>query len=298
VPNRITLILVAAMIVVLIASKDCFASRTVLTDDLGRTVVLNHPPSRIISLEPSVTEILYAVGASRKIVADDFFSDYPLLAKHKIHVNGIAPSREMVVGLQPDLIILFDQTFTVQKANSWQRIYGAPVYVTNAGTYKAVEADILHIGIIAGQVKTTKLVIGRMNHALTTVQQAVLGRPRPKVFVVVWNRPLMTAGRGTFIDNLISIAGGTDVASDTVSGYPTYSPERLLADDPDIIITGASLGDSIQRSGTVVAGLELRAQRRGFCYSVPDDWTVRPGPRLALGLVALAKVIHPECFRK
>jgi len=248
-------------------------------------------------LEPSVTEVLYAVGAGSKIVADDLYSDYPADAKTKIHVNGLGPSREMVEGLQPDLIVLFDQTFTVQKANEWSATYGAPVYVTNAGTYRGVEDDIRRLGILVGDRESTSSVLWQMDKAYVTVTKAVAGQQKPKVFVVVWNNPLMTAGRGTFISNLINIAGGQDVADKDVAGYPTYSPERLVADDPDIIFTG-NIKNSVnpgQVSG--LSALSLRAVKDGQCFAIPDDWTARPGPRLADGLLCIAKILHPTRFK-
>jgi iron complex transport system substrate-binding protein len=182
-----------------LAVQACSAAPIFIKDDLGRTIRLDHAPQRIVSLEPSVTEVLYAVGAGDKIVADDLYSDYPAAAKLKVHVNGVGPSRELLLGLKPDLVILFDQTFTIQKADNWQRMYGVPVYVTNAGTYRGVEADIQHLGAFAGNKQLTDAVIAAMDHAVNLVTRAVANRPKRKAFVVIWNTPLMTAGRGTFI---------------------------------------------------------------------------------------------------
>jgi iron complex transport system substrate-binding protein len=276
----------------------CFAAPFVTVDDLGRTIRLPHRPTRIVSLEPSVTEVLYAVGGENKLVADDDFSDYPVAAKSLIHVNGAGPSREMIVGLQPDLIILYDQAFTVSKANQWQQSLDVPVYVTNQGTYKGVEEDIERLGALAGGSQATDSVIRSMDRTLATVKTAVAGRPKPKVFVAIWDHPLMTAGRGTFVGDLIELAGGVNVAAKRVSGYSTYSPEQLVADNPDIILTGNRDLVTVRRTESGVASLGLRAERDGNSYAVPDDWTVRPGPRLALGLMAIAKVLHPECFNR
>jgi iron complex transport system substrate-binding protein len=278
-------------------APSCKASMSV-QDDLGRKITLSGPPQKIVSLEPSVTEILYAVGAERKIVADDNDSDYPPAAKLKPHVNGIAPSRELMIGLQPDLIVLFDQTFTVAKADQWQQEYGVPVYVLSAGTYIGVEGDIKKLGALVGNPHDTENVIRNMVDAEQSVAKAVAHRPKVTAFVVVWDRPLMTAGRGSFVDDLIRLAGGIDVASETVSGYPTYSPERLVKDNPSYLLLGTVGSKVIPATDPVLAPLNLVADKSGRSWAIPDDWTSRPGPRLALGLCALAEVLHPESFKK
>jgi iron complex transport system substrate-binding protein len=273
------------------------ASPLVVTDDLGRHIVLPQAPRRIISLEPSVTEELYAVGAGKRIVADDLYSDYPPAAAELPHVNGLGPSREFVLGLRPDIIILFDQTFTIRKADSWSTMYGAPVYIENAGTYARVEEDIDRLGQLVGSSIAAKETIASMNRTLAVVESAVKGQSKPRVFDVVWDHPLMTAGKGTFIDNLITLSGGIDVASANVSGFPTYSPERLIADNPDFILTGTRSLKTVKQTLPALNALGLRAESSGNSYAIPDDWTVRPGPRLSLGLLAIAHVLHPGAFK-
>jgi iron complex transport system substrate-binding protein len=285
-----------ALLILLSISYSCYGAPVTFVDDLGRPVVFSHPPQRIVSLEPSVTEILYAVGAGSKIVADDEFSDYPPAARQKQHVNGMGPGREMLIGLHPDLIVLSDQTFTVAKADQWQAQYGVPLVVLAAATYGGVESDIRRMGALFGDKSDTNTVIHSMIRALITVQKAVSQRPKPKVFVVVWDRPLMTAGRGSYIDNLITLAGGVNVAAKTAVGYPTYSPERLVADAPDIILTSTEGMTVVRQLSPGLTTLNLSANRLGKSFAIPDDWTARPGPRLALGLCAIARVLHPDAF--
>ncbi len=273
------------------------ASPIFVRDDLGRKIVLPCRPQRIVSLEPSVTEELYAVGAGGKLVADDYYADFPAQAKYMPHVNGMLPSREMIVGLHPDLIVLFDQTFTAYKADQWSQQYGVPVYVTNAGTYVGVEHDIANIGGLLGTATDTMRTISVMNHTLQAVRKAVAHKSRPKVFVTIWDKPLMTAGSGTFMNDLIDIAGGVNVAAVRVTGYPAYSPEQLVADDPDIIISGTTGTAILRKSDPGLSMLTLRADRYNRTWAIPDDWTARPGPRLALGLSAMARILHPDAFR-
>ena len=265
-----------------------------VTDDLGRRITLPHPPQRIISLAPSVTEILFAVGAGRKIVGDTVYCDYPPEAKSLPHVGGpITPSAEKILALRPDLVILADQTLPASEADRLAARWHTPVYVTAAGTYAAVERDVAALGALAGQPGPTQATLRRMRDTEAAVAEAVGGRAKPHVFVVVWDKPLMTAGGGSFIGDLIRLAGGSNVAEQSGERYPSYSPERLLRDQPDILLTSLNYADL-----TFPGAAALYAVRQHRVFAVTGDLTDRPGPRLGQGLLAVAKALHPEAFRK
>jgi iron complex transport system substrate-binding protein len=270
------------------------ARLTTIVDDLGRRIAIAHGGARIISLSPSATEIIYAVGAQARLIAVGTRCNYPPAAARLTTLDGLNPSREMLIALHPDLIVISDQTMTVGRANLLGRQYGAPVYVTTAATYDQTEGDILRLGTAFGNPELTKKIVAGMQQAASSISARVAGLPRPRVFVVIWERPLMTAGGGSFFDNLISLAGGINVAHNE-SKYPQYSVERLVADNPDIILT-QSEGHNEQLA--VLRPLRLRAMRTAKVFTIPDDWTDRTGPRLALGLETIARDLHPEAFRK
>ena len=261
-----------------------------VTDDLGRRITLPHPPRRILSLAPSVTEILFAVGAGGKTAGDTDYCDFPPAARRLPHVGGpITPSVEKILRLGPDLVILADQTLPRAQADALAARWRAPVYVTAAATYSGVEKDIAALGALAGSPRATADTLARMGAAQAVVRRAVGRRPHPRVFVVVWDRPLMTAGGGSFLGDLIRLAGGVNVAEHLGESYPSYSPERLLRDQPDVILTGVN-----RKALTFPGAGALRAVRSGHVFAVTGDWTDRPGPRLGLGLLAVAKALHPE----
>ena len=168
-----------------------------------------------------------------------------------------------------------------------------PVYVTAAATYAGVEKDVADLGRLAGRPQPTRETLRRMGNALAAVRRAVRGRPAPRVFVVVWDRPLMTAGGASFLGDLVRLAGGQNVAERIGQSYPAYSPERLLRDQPDVILTGAG-----RTPPALPGGSALRAVRRRRVCAVTGDLTDRPGPRLGLGLLAVARAIHPEAFAR
>lgn len=269
------------------------AAQTV-TDDLGRRVTLPRPPQHIVSLAPSVTEVLFAVGAGGKVAGDTVYCDWPPAARTLPHVGGpITPNAEKILALRPDLIILADQTLPRAQADALAARWRTPVYVTAAATYGGVEKNIADLGALAGSPKATADTLARMRTAQAAVGRAVSGRPRPRVFVVVWDKPLMTAGGGSFIGDLIRLAGGANVAERMGESYPSYSPERLLREQPDIVLTGVN-----RKALTFPGAGALRAVRSRHVFAVTGDWTDRPGPRLGWGLLAVAKALHPEGFSK
>ena len=265
-----------------------------LTDDLGRRITLPHPPRHIVSLAPSVTEILFAVGAGGKIVADTIYCDFPPQARSLPHVGGpITPSAEKILELAPDLIVLAEQGLPPARADAMAARWHAPVYVTAAATYADVEKDVANLGALAGQPKPTQDTLHRMRSVEAAVQRAVRGRARPRVFVVVWDKPLMTAGGSSFIGDLVRLAGGVNVAEHVGDSYPSYAPERLLRDQPGVVLTGADHTDL-----AFPGAQALKAVRTRHVYAITGDLTDRPGPRLALGLLQIARALHPEAFTR
>ena len=173
---------------------------------------------------------------------------------------------------------------------------GIKVFVVNPSTLDGVYSDMTALGRLLGVSGQATTVVDSMKQRAAAVEQKVAGLARPTVFVEIYSKPLMTAGTGTFIDNLIALAGGTNIGSAAGSGYPTFSEEVLLKDDPDVYIatTGsmASPGQIARRSGYD----GLKAVQDGRVYVIDDDLLVRPGPRLIDGLEQLAQMIHPEVF--
>ena len=281
------------LLCLVLAPTPARASQTV-TDDIGRRVFLARPPRCIVSLAPSVTEILYAVGAGGKLKADTIYCDYPPAARTLPHVGGpITPSAEKIRQIGPDLIILAEQGLPPSRADALAALWRAPVYVTAAATYADVERDIAALGALAGTRQATAATLTRMRAAQDAARRAVSGRPRPRVFVVVWDKPLMTAGGSSFIGDLVRLAGGNNVAEGMSLSYPSYSPERLLRDQPDVILTGVN-----NKALDFPGARALRAARSGRVFAVTGDLTDRPGPRLGSGLLAVARALHPEGFSR
>ena len=168
------------------------------------------------------------------------------------------------------------------------------VYVVDPKTYAAVENDIANIGVLAGTEATAQQVVDTMKQAEADVTAKVGSLTPATTFLEIYSKPLMTAGGETFIDDMITLAGGTNLGATAGSGFPTFSTEVLFKNDPAVYIADSGSmgepGDIAKRSGFA----DLTAVKDGHVYVIDDSIIARPGPRLAQGLQELVKMIHPE----
>jgi len=278
------------------ASSAAAASGPVtVTDDSGHQVTLAKPAVRVVSLAPANTEIAFALGAGGKLVAGTTYDDYPAAARALPKIGDFqSPSVEKIVSFQPDLVLATGgiQTGLRTKLEN----LGIKVFVVNPATLDAVYTDLTSLGRLMGVSPQATKVVADMKQRAAAFEQKVAGLSKPTVFVEIYSKPLMTAGTGTFIDNLVTLAGGTNIGDAAGSGYPSFSSEVLFKDNPDVYVaTTGSMASPVQiakRSG--YSG--LKAVKDGRVYVIDDNLLVRPGPRLVDGLEQLAQMIHPEVF--
>lgn len=268
------------------------------TDALGRTVTVAKRPERIVSLAPSNTEILFALGLGERVVGVTDYCDYPPEAKAKEKVGGFKdPSVEKVVALRPDLVLA---TGGIQREVVAQlEKVGVPVFVLDPHTMDEVPAGIRTVARLAGAAAEGERVAAGLEARVKAVRDRTAGIPeaaRPPVFYEVWPDPLMTAGPGSFAHDMIALAGGRNVAAGTAQPYPKFSMEELVAADPAVIITPFEETAKALADGRRPGWRGLRAVRDGRVAVVNQDLTSRPGPRLVDGLEAMARAIHPELF--
>lgn len=266
-----------------------------VTDGAGKTVTLEQPATRIVSLAPANTEIAFAVGAGAKLVAGTSYDDYPAEAKSLPKVGDFAnPSVEKIASFNPDLVLAAGG---IQEGlRSKLEGLGMQVYVVDPKTYDEVMTEIADVGKLAGSSAQAQTVVDTMTKARDEVQAKVGAAAKATTFLEIYSKPLMTAGSGTFINDMIGLAGGENIGAAAGSGYPNFSTEILLKDDPAVYVADSgsmsSPGDLAKRAGYGT----LTAVKDGHVYVIEDSLIARPGPRLAQGLLALAKMIHPEAY--
>ena len=274
------------------ASRGAFP--TSVTDFQGRSVAISKRPERIVSIGPSNTEFLFALGAGDRVVGDDDFSDEPAAAKTKEHVGGVKVNLEKVVALKPDLIVTVK--FSDGTIEALSQTSAAVLVIDPQGA-----ADVARSATLIGQAigaDGTKLA-SEIQKQLDAVKAKTDGAPKLKVFHEVdASDPakIYTVGPGSFIDDLIKLAGGANVFATAKTAYPTVSGEQIVSTNPDVIVLGDALyGTSIDSIATRPGWSTLTAVKNKRVYAGLSVFS-RPGPRLGEAALAYAKLVHPELF--
>jgi iron complex transport system substrate-binding protein len=275
-----------------------------ITDSMSNTVTLKSPAMRVISLAPSNTEILFSIGAGSQVVGRDSFSDYPVEAKNVADIGGGfgALNNETIVSLKPDLVLAAALT-PPEQVKALQKL-GLPVFVVgNPVDLEGMYQNLRTVASLTGrQSGVEKLIDGLKARVAAVKEKTATANGHPSVFYELDssdpNNP-WTAGPGSFIDTLLSLAGGKNVGSTLSSAWVQMSIEKLLADDPDYILLGdATFGNVTPEQVAARAGWKtLSAVKNNKVLPFDDNLVSRPGPRLVDGLEALAKLLHPELFK-
>ena len=274
-----------------------------LTDGLGRSVTLPAPAERVISLSPSNTEILYAVGAGEALIARDEFSNYPAEAAGLPSIGGSMSdyNLEEIVKLEPDLILAAEIN-TPELVKSLEDLGLTVYYLSNPTDLDGMYELLRQTATLVGTSEQTETLIASLQTRVTAVQEALATvKTQPKVFYELDGSDASapwTSGPGTFMDTLIQSAGGQNVASDLSSGWAQISQEALLVANPDFIVLGdAAYGVTAEQVSARPGWGAIQAVKTGAIYPFNDDLVSRPGPRMVNGLEELAKIIHPEAFQ-
>jgi iron complex transport system substrate-binding protein len=263
-------------------------------DDLGRLVAINGTPQKIVSLAPSNTEILFALGLSDRVVGVTDYCDYPPEALNKTKVGGYAtPDIEKIVALNSDLILVAYGT-PMDVINTMVGL-GLTVFGIKTTDLADLINDIRRIGEITDKEIEAQALTSEMESKIQGVNnQTEELEQRPRVFYIVWHDPLWTAGSETFIHELIEKGGGVNICQN-ITGYTTISIEEVVARDPEIIITSEWSYDWALNATELAS---TNASQTGRIYTCDDNLVQRPGPRLVEGLEWFAHFIHPEIFEE
>lgn len=285
-----------------LASAGCRSGRPpsapgyVFTDGLGRRVALAGTPQRIISFAPSLTEMVFALGGEDRLVGVTAWCDYPSQARSRPAVGDYnSPNWERLAALKPDLVLLVGSADSPMLPRL--EALGIPSAVFRSETFDDIHRDLALLGGLLGkeaQARSLSVSLRIQADSLRTAVEAIPAERRPKVFAEIADRPLMTGSNRSFLGQLISLAGGRNMAGDLLQEYAAIDPEKVVDLRPDIILilhpgtTVESVGERIGwssvpavREGRVVAGLDL-------------NLLMRPGPRYPLAARALFHVFHGQ----
>lgn len=264
-----------------------------VTDDAGRKVEVKTQPQRIVSLAPANTEILYALGLGEKVVGVTTYCDYPAEAAEVEKIGDFAgPNIEAVTAVAPDLV-LATSGVQADQVGALEAL-GATVLVIDPMTVDAVYKDMALIGKVAGVEDVATELVAGMKADIKAVQEAIGDEKPVTTFVEVGQDPLYTVGKGTLIDELVALAGGTNVVGE--EGYVAYSSEQVISADPSVYLATKGSGSS-PGSISARAGFDgMQSVKDGHIVILDDNLVSRPGPRIAQGLKLIAEALHPDKF--
>jgi iron complex transport system substrate-binding protein len=277
-------------------SKSPSQQGKVFTDAMKRKVTVPQTVKRIVSMAPNVTEMLFAIGLKDEIVGVTDFCDYPPAALEKPRIGGYYnPNIEAILSLNPDLVVATPDGYSRERVEKLDQA-GISVFLVNPQKIDEVLETMLTLGKVTGREDAAKQVVQALHARVQAVAKEVESIPedkRAKVFYEIGQDPLITAGPGNFVDNLIKAAGGVNIASDAASDWPQYSVEAVIMKEPDVIITAPHVPS--QESTTVQPSIwrkyeTIPAVKNGRIYQVKPDILLRAGPRIVDGLEELHKL--------
>ena len=284
----------APLLVAVLTLAGASLSAREVTDQTGRRVNIPEHPVRLISLAPSITETLYALGLRDRLVGDTDYCEYPPEAKLKPHVGPILnPSLEKIVALKPDLVLGSPEANRIETVDRLARL-GIPLYGVTARSVEETLDSIEDLGRLLNREAAARSLLEGLRRRIAAVEESVRGRGQPRVLFVVWYRPLTTAGAHTFITDVIHRAGGVSISEDLPGEWPRLSLEEALRRDPDVLLLprAESFSPELEEFRQLPGWRDLRAVKDRRMYFISDT-IIRPSPRLVDALEEVARVLHP-----
>ncbi len=264
-------------------------------DGRGKSITIKALPAHIVSLAPSVTEILYALKRGDQLAADTPSCDYPAEAKLKSHVDPLKGDREKIEVYNPDLILAVDKIDSPKLIAALEND-GFPVVVMKAETLQETYDGIKLMGQVTGQVTEAARIAQDMQTRIAKVEKTVGAAPnKPGVLLMYSDNPIYTTGANSYLTEIIHSAGGTNIVTEPLPSE-VIAPEKVVERQPDVIICSKMLIPKVKTlpGWNVVPAV---AQNR-FFQTGTESSLVRPGPRLGQAAEELARYLHPELFPK
>ncbi|MDR7855709.1 cobalamin-binding protein [Tissierella sp.] len=269
-------------------------------DSFGNKETIEEEPMKIVSLAPNNTEVLFALGLGDKVIGVTSYCDYPAEAATKEIIGDYSGNNlEKIVELNPDLVLVYG----AGKEEEVKILKDAGIKVLGfmPENIDAVIKDIETVGKATGKSKEAADLIEAMNQKKNDILDKVKGQEELKVFYEIWHDPLMAAGKGSFMDELITLAGGKNIANDAEGAYPQYDLEQLVERDPEVYLTAQDMPDKTVESIKSRVGYEnisaIKNDRVYLFEGNEANVVSRPGPRIIDALEIVAKAIHPELFK-
>jgi iron complex transport system substrate-binding protein len=251
---------------------------------------------RVVSLAPAITETLFALGAGPDVAGVSQYCDYPPEVTRLPKVGTfITPNIEAIAALRPTLVIGFESSSDLREIRALQAM-GYRTLMVNDDSIAGIEASIRIVGGAIGRPREAQALLDRMRLQIATIEERLHGTPQRRVLMVVGHQPMVAVGRGTYLDELLTMARVSNIADGAAQTWPRLSLEYIIATRPEVILDGQMGSDPSSPSAFWAKYPSIPAVRNDRVVGYPDDPTLHPGPRIAQTLELLARLIHPEAF--
>lgn len=265
-----------------------------LRDDFGAPIVLGSAPRRIVSLNPTTTDILFAIGAGSRLVGRSQYDTFPDSATRVPSLGpALRPNVEAIVAVHPDLVILYASD---DNRPALDRLHQAGI-VTVGFKLDSIEQfrrDTRLLGRMTGDSARAAMMVDTVSATLERVRRATTALPRPTVFLPTWEKPIIAIGGGSFMSELLEIAGARNVYADINAPSATVTLEDVVRRNPDVLMTGTENAKQLRARAGWQA---IPAVRGGHVLAFDPDLVSRPSVQLGMAAVALANLLHPGAVR-
>jgi cobalamin transport system substrate-binding protein len=269
-----------------------------VVDETGRPVRIPQPVRRIVSLAPSLTETIYALGLQDRLVGDTDYCDYPPDAQKKTRVGGgINPSLEVIASLHPDLVLATKSFNRLETTESLDKL-GIASYATDPHTVADILSSIKTLADVLGVPEAGVSLADEMQHRLDDLQHRLGDLPPKRVLFVVWTQPLISTGQHTFLADALRHAGAVSIVNSS-QDWPQVNLEEVAKLQPDFLVFAESQPGNASREVEKLAtlpGWKIIHAVRDRRYAVISDAVNRPAPRILSAIEDLARQLHPEAF--
>jgi iron complex transport system substrate-binding protein len=269
-----------------------------VTDEAGRAVRVPQSVNRIVSLAPSLTETVYALGLQDRLVGDTDYCDYPADAQKKTRVGGgINPSLEQIAALHPDIVLVTKGFNRLETVHALDKL-GISSYATDPHTVNDIITSLKKLADLLGVPEAGASVSAEMEHQLASLQQRLASSPAKRVLFVVWHQPLISVGKDTFIADALRRAGAISIVN-SEQNWPQVNLEEVARLQPDFLVFAASHSEAVPTTVEALSALPAWSildavnNRR---YAVISDAVNRPAPRIVAAIEDLARQLHPDAF--
>jgi iron complex transport system substrate-binding protein len=275
--------------------KQKINQQDLIVDDFGNSFQFDEPPKRIITLAPNLTEFIYDLGLGNRLVGNTLFCDYPEEAKQVEKVGDLLTFNfEKILMLKPDLIFITVEGNTKETYDKFREL-GLKVFVSNPRGFRGIKKTYLDFGRIFGNQNKAQTRIEEWNLTISEIRETADKLDKPTMYCAIELKPVMVAGKNTFINEIIEICGGKNLAENLPYNYPVLSREEILKNDPDYLLFTAHIDDKVENIiDTYPEWRSLSAVKNNRVLLIDRNLFGRPGPRFAEAVETLFKLLHPQ----